>query len=101
MDGSVVGFPTIFWRLGVVGNMGLVEPWLPGTGAVVRLAFCGGVGLSLPSFRLILCVFSLSWAARSVAASEFMWGWSTLGLLGGSLEGSADLSAVFLSGLEL
>lgn len=106
---------TIFWRLLEVGSRGLFEPWWLYPVEGVLLAFCGGVGFSrfplgvemplvfvrpVPSFLLMLWVFSLSWAARSVAASEFMWGWMTLGLLGGSLGVSLGQSAL-LSDEEL
>lgn len=108
---------TIFCRLLEVGSWGLVEPcsiWLNPVEPVL-LAFCGGVGFSrfalgverplvfvspVPSFLLMLWVFSLSWAASSVAASEFIWGWMTFGLLGGSLGVCFELSTLFFSGEE-
>lgn len=72
---SAVMGPTIFCKLLVVGSRGLVEPCWPEPVDDVLLAFCGGVGFSrvplgvdsplvlfrpVPSFRLMLCVFSLS-----------------------------------------
>lgn len=112
---SLVTGATIFWRLLEVGSSGLVEPWWLSPVEGVLLAFCGGVGFSqfalgvempfvfvrpVPSFLLMLWVFSLSWAARRVAASEFMWGCMTLGLLGGSLGVSLGQSGL-LSDEEL